>query len=606
MIFAAICVPDFPVAALVRTEPELRNLALAVVEGTPPLLNVVGRNHRARRCGVEFGMTAMQAEERLAFAAEERSWQIRRRSRVQEQAAQAALLDCAYGFSPRVEETSGDTVLLDLEGTERLLGPPTKVARELAKRVREIGLESQVAIAGNPDAAMHAARGFSGVTIIPAGQEAERLAVLPVAILGDTAEGGGATPVSQTLETLDRWGIRNFGQLAALPATAVAQRLGQEGVRWQQLARGKDHRTLRLAEPPLTFQEAVELEYPVAMLEPLAFLLNRMLEQLCARLAGRALAAQELRLRMELDTAEDPEDFNRGSTRISADQINNADPSTRAAKDAQRSLGMTNSAQARAPVAHERETFFARTIKLPVPMLDGKVFLKLLELDLQAHSPGAPVLKIWLEAEPAEPRRAQSGLFVPVAPEPEKLELTLARIKAAVSHQPSAVGDSSDEDSRVGSPEVLDTHRPDAFRMKKFNPFQAQGPSTRAATAAALAQDDKHVASCRAAIADRQPPIAHLGTRIFRPPLAVGIELCGGRPAKLRTDDGRLTIRNREPAILEVLWSAGPWRSSGEWWTEQPWAREEWDVALKHRDRVALYRIYREQGGGWFVEAEYD
>ena len=620
MIFVAIYVPDFPVAALVRTEPELRETALAVVEGTPPLLNVVGRNERARRRGVEPGMTAMQAEERLALAADKRAWQIRRRSSVQEQAAHAALLDCAYGFSPRVEETAADTVLLDLDGLERLLGPPAKVARALAQRVREIGLQNNIAIAGNPDAAMHAARGFPGVTVIATGKEAERLGGLPVDILcgtaapgcADTGEGACATASSEMLETLDRWGIRTFRQLAALPETAVAQRLGQEGVYLRKLARGEERRPLRVSEPPLTFEEAAELEYPVAMLEPLAFLLNRMLEQLCARLAGRALAAQELRLRMELDQVEDPD-------------VAQPPPAVSHAEDVSSFTFQVSRGPEHETRNVKRETSFARAIKLPVPMLDAKVFLKLLQLDLQAHPPGAPVLKIWLAAEPAEPRHAQGELFVPVAPEPEKLELTLARIKAVVSRRSPVAGNNScgtrsahadqlsEADVLVGSPEVLDTHRPDAFRMSKFNPFPAQGPSTRAATPAALAQDDNRSPSVQLPIANCQSPVVTLAMRIFRPPLAVAVELHEGRPAKLRTDDGRTTaasgkssILNRQSSIVEVLWSAGPWRGSGEWWSEQAWSREEWDVTLKNGDGVAFYRIYRDGGGAWFVEAEYD
>ena len=69
-------------------------------------------------------------------------------------------------------------------------------------------------------------------------------------------------------------------------------------------------------------------------------------------------------------------------------------------------------------------------------MLDAKVFLKLLQLDLQAHPPQAPVTKVWLRAEPAEPRRAQNGLFVPEAPEAEKLSVTLARIERVVGKSP--------------------------------------------------------------------------------------------------------------------------------------------------------------------------
>jgi hypothetical protein len=51
------------------------------------------------------------------------------------------------------------------------------------------------------------------------------------------------------------------------------------------------------------------LEYPIVLLEPLAFLLNRLLEQICARLASRALNTQELRLTLELQnlTGVDPQ-----------------------------------------------------------------------------------------------------------------------------------------------------------------------------------------------------------------------------------------------------------------------------------------------------------
>ena len=94
--------------------------------------------------------------------------------------------------------------------------------------------------------------------------------------------------------------MRNLRALAALPEIALSERLGQEGLRLQQLARGAASRTLVPVEAPAVFEEAVELEYPIVLLEPLAFLLNRLLEQICARLASRALNTQELRLTLEL------------------------------------------------------------------------------------------------------------------------------------------------------------------------------------------------------------------------------------------------------------------------------------------------------------------
>ena len=140
------------------------------------------------------------------------------------------------GFSPYIEENPPDTVIFDVRGLESLYGPPAKLAREIGRR---IGVPASIAIASNPDAAMHAAHGMRGVTVIAAGREAEVLAPLSVNLLGMT----GMT--AATAELLDLWGIRSFGELAKLPPLGVAARLGEEGVYLQRLARGEGHRQLR-------------------------------------------------------------------------------------------------------------------------------------------------------------------------------------------------------------------------------------------------------------------------------------------------------------------------------------------------------------------------
>ena len=98
-------------------------------------------------------------------------------------------------------------------------------------------------------------------------------------------------------------------------------------------------------------------------------------------------------------------------------------------------------------------------------MRNPKTLLRLLLFDIEARPPQAPVVMVTITAEPVKPRAAQTGLFIPLAPEPEKLEITLARLAKLVGLD------------NVGSPEVLDTHRPDAFRMNKFSlPSHAQEP----------------------------------------------------------------------------------------------------------------------------------
>jgi protein ImuB len=230
---------------------------------------------------------------------------------------------------------------------------------------------------------------------------------------------------------------------------------------------------------------------------------------------------------------------------------------------------------------------YVRTLRLPVAMRDPKVFLKLLQLDLAAHPPGAPVCKLWIVAKPARPRSAQRGLFLPITPEAEKLEITLARITGVVGER------------RAGIAKLLDTCRPDAFRMERFVSQQEPGNGDHSLTLSDIAEF---------------PPLA---LRIFRPACHVRVQLAEGRPCKLA---GLGRNGDRDELQGKVLWSAGPWWSSGDWWAEravqknggeeaQVWDREEWDIALANDDSnsVALYRIYRDAGTGqWFADASYD
>lgn len=535
MPFACIHVPNFPVAAALRAEPELQARALAIVEGKPPLEKLLAVNEEATLLGIAPGMTKAQAELCSELS-------LRPRSALQESAAHAALLDCAQSFSPCVEDAACDTMLLDLAGLESLLGSLSEISRAIFHRAATLGLTANVAVASNPDAAALAARGLCGtgtnarvgVTVIPAGQEAERLGPLPVEVLfanlsAEDRAGDQKEAAERLLETLSRWGIRNLRALAALPEIALSERLGQEGLRLQQLARGAASRTLVPVEAPLMFEEAVELEHPIVLLEPLAFLLNRLLEQLCARLGSRALATQELRLALELETFST---FNQQS-KIKKQQ-------------------------------------FLRTLRLPQPMLDAKVFLKLLQLDLNANPPGAPIVKIHLAAEPARPRSAQGGLFLPPSPEPERLELTLARIASMVG------------ENNVGAVELLDTHRPEGFRMRRF-------------VANALRKDERKKVSGEA-----EERNAVTALRRLRPPLRVQVTLESGQPV-------RVACAKKKEVQGEVLWKAGPWRSSGDWWEREAWSRDEWDVALRNGECVSFCRLVHDLlGGGWFVEGMYD
>jgi protein ImuB len=494
-MFASIYIPRFHVQALVRSEPELLGKPLAVVDGVPPLLQVIEMNPAAQAAGVETGMAKLKLEHFFDVT-------IRQRSPAQETSAHAALLDCGNAFSPRVEATAPDTVVLDLDGLDRLFGSLHEIAARIYDQTILVGLQPNIALAANPGAAIHAAQGFEGLLVIAAGTERQRLSPLPLTVL---------TADSEVVETLHRWGVRTFGAFAALPASRIAERLGQHGVRLHKLARGAVSRPLKPYQETLKFEEVTELDHAMALLEPLTFVMSRLLDQLCRRLRVRSRATHELRVTLELDE------------RGAAPHI--------------------------------------RVLRLPLPICDAKILLKLAMLELESHPPKAAVVKVTVEAIPTRPRTVQNGLFTPLAPEAEKLELTLARIAHIVGRQ------------NVGSPQLLDTHRPDAFQLSHSVIANGAGVA-EGATA------------------------ANLGFRQFRPALEASVQLRDGKPAWIAFHGifGAITA------------ASGPWHASGDWWRDDRWSREEWDVGITSRVKgFAMYRIYRDVASGrWFTEGVYD
>jgi protein ImuB len=534
MGFACVYIADFLVQAVVRGQPSLGERALALISGAPPLWSVVAANPAAFAAGIQLGMTKAQVTQ---FA----RVQICMRSEAQEQAAHAALLDAAWSVSPRVEDTAPDTVVLDLDGLASLLGSDENIARELARRVAAIGLAARVAVAANIEVAIHAARGFPGITIIPAGEERRRLGALPVGIL---------TTEIETLEILERWGVETLQALAALPVLQLSERLGQEGVRLNELARGVRQRSLVLAQASSHFEEEMELDDAVEELEPLSFLLGRLLDQLCARLEARALAVRAVRIRFELQPSFE-KDF----------QALQEDLRTK-------------------PGVKQYE----KVLTLPVPMRNAKTLLKLLRLQLQGDPPAAPIQKIYMTTDAAAPRVSQNGLFVPCGPDPEKLEVTIARLGKLVG------------EGNLGCAELLDSHRPESFRMTRFVVASEQNKRRGKSEPKVKGHSD-----ARATVT---------GLRVMRPAQAVRVELRDEQPV-------RVYLRGMRG---EVVAASGPWRSSGDWWQEDAWQQGEWDLAIafpaaqkegeqKHSERrhPGLYRIYYDAlRQGWFVRGEYD
>jgi len=412
-MIACLFVPLFPLAARLRSEPELKGEVVAIFEGNGNAARVVAATRKARRAGIAPGMTLPQARARMPGLV------ARGRDAECERAASEALLEVAESFSPRIEDAGEGVAYVDLEGHARLDGRrPTAdgrlpvveagftpalhdavrdLARDMIRAAEKAGLPARAGVAGSKLAARVAAGLPESPTVVAEGAEAGFLAPLPLEKLA---------PQLEIAATLDRWGLSTIGELAKLPEGEVASRLGEIGRALHMSARGLDPQPLEPWVPPPSFTEGMDLEWPLATLEPFLFLAHAALERLIERLESRALSCTRLEVTLKLD-----------------------------------------------PDGHD-----ARAIALPAPTRDAKTLLTLVRLELEARPPGAPVAGFVFAAHPDAPRRAQLSLFGPAALSPDRLATTIARLAALLGAD------------RVGSPRSIDGHRPERYASAGYTP----------------------------------------------------------------------------------------------------------------------------------------
>ena len=438
--------------------------------------------------------------------------------------ARQTLLAVARDFSPRVMVASEGEILLDVSGLGRLIGEPPAIAAALAQAIAEAGACANVALAGTQTAARLLA---AQAPEYPSAQ----LPDLPVSALQPLETLPPAMhhrDRARPYETFQRWGVHTLGDLVALPA--LASRLGRRGAALQGLARGLDPRPFVPDADTPRYIARLELEWPIEALEPLSFVLARLLDPLSAALERADRGAAAIRLDLRLTNRE----------------------------------------------------IHARVLQLPAPMRDPKVLRTLLLLDLESGPPPAAVDIVAIELDPAPARITQFSLLERALPSPETLSTLTARLSALVG------------EARVGSAVLLDSHRPDAFEMARFEP-EPRGANGANGAEGANGAGAKGAEGARGAVLRRQ-----------RVPPAIRVSVEHGRPV-------HLAASKRGMPQGAVIQAAGPWRTSGGWWALPPqggsheicpWSRDEWDIALRSG---AICRIYQDRTTErWFLEGTYD
>ncbi len=569
---ACLVVPLFPLAARLRSEPELTREALAIFAGNGNAARLVAATRSARRAGLKAGLTLPQARALLPKLV------ARSRDPDCERSAQEALVEAAETLSPRVEDAGEGVVYLDLEGLERHFPGEHfehQIGRALIDAAEKADLPVRVGVAAAKLASRVAADLPRSPTVVPLGEEAAFLAPLPLERLA---------PELGVAATLERWGIRSIGDLAKLPASEVASRLGKAGQELHATARGLDPQPLMPRLLPPCFREGMSLDWALVALEPFLFVGRAALDRLCQRLAAQGLAAKRLEIALKL----------------------------------------------------EPDGLYERTLDLPAPTRDARTLLTLARLELEARPPGAPVVAFRFTAHPDRPREAQLSLFGPEALSPDQLATTLARLFALLGP------------GRSGSPAVADGHRPERFALVEYTPpppprverepRRGQGllavrvlrPPVPIEVLTTVSTDGTHLDAANGRFAAEgmvAEPVTPYGSG--PPPELAGIRLLSiesrrvagdagsdpgpEHPGSARSVSGRPGSERpgfplRSPKLPRIRGrvrvASGPWGIEEEWWSERPMQRDYWDVELAGG---GVYRIFRDRATGeWFADGMYD
>ena len=456
---ACIMVADFSIAAIVRSTPALAGKVLAIGKSLAPHAELDAVSPRARELGIRPGMTIAQAR---AISSD---LIVVHRSPAAESSAHSALLDAAESVSPVIESGAPGCAWVDLAGLHRIYNGEEEMTAELVRCVRRVGMEPAAGVAANKELAHLAAR-CGGVRVIEAGREREFLNWLPL----DMLDLGKSDRGDDLETTLARWGMRRLGELARLNPDAVGTRLGRRGVELVRLARGGSHAPIVPRRRAEFFVETVELEYGIELLEPLGFVMRAMLERLAERLSIRGMVAGDITL----------------------------------------AFGMSG------------HRSFNRRVAVAAPSNDVRAILTLINLSLEAAPPEAAVESIRIEIAPRVPRPAQTDMFLPPAPAPDKLQTTIARLAALCG--PGNVGMLSAENS----------HRPEATRLDTFTPPPAPPIPENAAA----------------------KNVTQLVIRAIRPAREIEVMCSREIPEFVRGE-------NLGARVISI---AGPWRRDGEWW----------------------------------------
>ena len=436
-------------------------------------------------------------------------------------ALDAALLDVAQQFSPRVAWIDPHVLVADLQGLERLFGDARAIGERARRSLADRGLQGARRHCRHGTAARLLAAARAGLTLVEAGGEQAALAALPIDLLQSVISPGpqrppdGAAdssrrvlshvarerhlrarrrrdrPIRRRLATFRRWGLRTLGDLASLPRPDLAARLG--------------------ARRPGPASAGAGRRLPAA---------------------GAARARRAIR--------------SHAGTRM-------AHRGTRAAVVRPRPAGRSGVHTSRSPRPRRRQAASStcgwsrarsgsRSHELPTPIKDPRTLRTLALLDLESHPPSGAH------------RRGHAARGPHAGPHAAAL--------AARAGAPGAGTALHAGRSTLGAHGRITRRRGRAGRHPPPGRLSHDALHGRHAGLRRRRRSRR----CRQAVTCRRCGLAPAATSGDR-----------HRADRRRTSGARARRAGRGCRVAKSATYAGPWRTSGEWWTGAVWDRDEWD-----------------------------
>jgi nucleotidyltransferase/DNA polymerase involved in DNA repair len=385
-MYAVVWIQNFSLQSVLRSEPFERDTPVVIVRETAQRSKIFQVNSIAARYGVRPDQSVSQA---LAKCGQ---LQIRPKKPKAEKNARTCLYHCLYKLTPLIEASAEDRYTLQLSGIPE--DERKSRIHALLQQLKIQGFHPQIGVASASNWAHYAAKCTKSLLWVDSPQVFFNQVSITTALEDEELQ-----------EILDQWGIRTLGEFSKLSQQAIGYRLGKRGLElWQSLHRPKEH-ILKIQSLPQVFSAEMDLEYTIHTLEPLTFILNRLIDQLCLQLENQMLQSRALIIDLSL----------------------------------------------------EDKSHYRRVFKLPEPTTNRKKIEQVLHTHLENLQTGSAIHGISLEMIPVDAKAPQRMLFQQSVSDTWKLDATLHQLIGLLGSE------------NVGSPRLKDTHEPDTFALEPLN-----------------------------------------------------------------------------------------------------------------------------------------